>query len=165
MIVVRKNLSQAIGDRVLFPDERYFFYLTNDWDTPAEGLVRKANQRCHQENLIEQLKNQVHALRAPLDSLESNWAYMVMASLAWALKVWWGLLLTSEAGRWQLKHGQEKRKVLKMQFGSFQAAFMQIPCQIVHSGRRLMYRVLSWNPWQAVFWRFLNQVQSQPMLS
>ena len=93
IIVVRKNLSLAQGRRVLFPDERYFFYLTNDWQTPAEKLVLKANGRCHQENLIEQLKNEVHALRAPLDTLESNWAYMVIASLAWTLKIWSALLL------------------------------------------------------------------------
>src|SRR5262249_3582847 len=31
MVVVRKNLSVEKGERVLFDDVRYFFYLTNDW--------------------------------------------------------------------------------------------------------------------------------------
>jgi len=156
MIVVRKNLSIARGARVLFPDVRYFFYLTNDWKTPAEQLVLKANQRCHQENLIEQLKNDVAALRAPLDTLESNWAYMVMASLAWTLKIWAALLLP-ETGRWQQKHRQEKQTVLKMEFSTFCNAFLQLPCQIVKSGRRLIYRLLSWNPWQHVFLRLVER--------
>ena len=42
-----------------------------------------ANERCDQENLIEQLKNGVKAMKLPVDNLVSNWAYMVMASLAW----------------------------------------------------------------------------------
>jgi hypothetical protein len=50
--------------------------------------VFRANDRCNQENLIEQLKNGVHALRMPVSTLVSNWAYMVMASLAWTLKAW-----------------------------------------------------------------------------
>jgi hypothetical protein len=156
MIVVRKNLSIALGARVLFPDVRYFFYLTNDWETSADQLVLKANQRCHQENLIEQLKNEVAALRAPLDTLESNWAYMVMASLAWTLKIWAALLLP-ETGRWQQKHRQEKQTLLKMEFSTFSGAFLQLPCQIVHSGRRLIYRLLSWNPWQHVFLRLVER--------
>jgi hypothetical protein len=48
--------------------------------------VFSANDRCDQENLIAQLKSGVHALSTPVDDLVSNWAYMVMASLAWTLK-------------------------------------------------------------------------------
>lgn len=160
MIVSRKNLSVEMGQDVLFPELRYFFYLTNDWQTPADQLVLKANQRCNQENLIEQLKNEVHALRAPLDTLESNWAYMVMASLAWNLKVWAALLLP-ENGRWEDKHRREKRKVLTMAFSTFCNAFMQLPCQIVRSGGRLVYRLLSWNPWQPVFFRLVARLDGR----
>jgi hypothetical protein len=39
-------------------------------------LVFKANDRCDQENLIAQLKGGVHSLRAAVDNLVSNWAYM-----------------------------------------------------------------------------------------
>ena len=50
MVVVRKNISVEKGEQVLFPDERYFFYITNEWDwTPAE-VVFEANDRCNQEN-------------------------------------------------------------------------------------------------------------------
>jgi hypothetical protein len=37
-------------------------------------VVFEANDRCHQENDIAQLKSVVRALHAPLDNLESNWA-------------------------------------------------------------------------------------------
>ena len=37
------------GQWELFPDMRYFFYLTNDCTTPADKLVLKANRRCNQE--------------------------------------------------------------------------------------------------------------------
>ena len=88
MVVVRKNISVEKGEQVLFPDERYFFYITNDYDcTPAE-VVFEANDRCDQENHIAQLHNGVRALHAPVDNLESNWAYMLMTALAWNLKAW-----------------------------------------------------------------------------
>ena len=157
MIVVRKNLSVARGEAVLFDDVRYFFYLTNDWDTPAEKLVLKANGRCNQEKTIGQHKNDICSLRAPLDTLESNWAYMVIASLAGTLKIWSALLLP-ETGRWKDKHRREKQMVLKMDFSTFRNAFVQIPCQIVKTGRRLVYRLLSWNPWQHVFLRLVQRL-------
>ena len=92
-----------------------------------------ANDRCNQENLIEQLKNGVHALRMPLNTLVSNWAYMVMASLAWTLKAWFALVLP-EDGRWAEQHAAEKRTVLKMEFRIFQQAFIAMPCQILRAG-------------------------------
>ena len=85
----RKNLSVEKGEQVLFDEYRYFFYITNEPATPAEEIVLQANDRCNQENLIEQLKNGVRAMQLPVDNLESNWAYMVMAALAWTLKAWW----------------------------------------------------------------------------
>jgi len=157
MIVVRKNLSVRRGQKELFPDVRYFFYLTNDWTTPANKLVRKANRRCNQENLIEQLKNGVHALTEPLDDLESNWAYLVMGSLAWTLKAWAALLLP-ETGRWAEQHRQEKHRLLRMEFTTFVNAFIQVPCQLVRTGRRIVYRLLSWNPWQHVFLRLIERL-------
>ncbi len=152
MIVVRKNLSVEAGEQVLFDDVRYFFYLTNNPDAAADELVFLANDRCNQENLIEQLKNGVHALRMPVNTLVSNWAYMVMASLAWTLKSWFALMLPEE-GRWGEQYAAEKRTVLKMEFRTFRQAFIAMPCQIVRTGRQIVYRLLAWNPWQRVFLR------------
>ncbi len=137
---------------MLFDDVRYFFYITNDHQTPASEIVFLANERCDQENLIEQLKNDVRALQMPVDNLVSNWAYMVMASLAWSLKAWFALLLP-ERGRWKQRYRRDKQAVLKMQFKRFVNAFVRTPCQVLRSGRRLLYRLLAWNPWQAVFLR------------
>jgi hypothetical protein len=152
VVVVRKNLSVEKGEQVLFDDLRYFFYLTNDEVTPAAELVLLANDRCNQENLIEQLKNGVHALRMPVGTLVSNGAYMVMASLAWTLKAWFALLLP-ETGRWGEQYAAEKQKVLRMEFRTFQRAFIAMPCQIIRAGRRIVFRLLAWNPWQRVFLR------------
>jgi len=123
----------------------------------ASGIVGSANDRGNQENLIEQLKNGARAMRMPVDNLVSNWAYMVMASLAWSLKAWFALLLPEE-GRWRKKHRQEKSAVLRMEFKRFVNAFVRVPCQVVRTGRRLVYRLLAWNPWQAVFLRGVDSL-------
>jgi hypothetical protein len=152
MVVLRKNISHEKGERRLFDEIRYFFYITNDWAIHAEDVVFEANARCDQENLIAQLAGGVRALAAPVDNLLSNWAYMVMTSLAWNLKAWWALWLPEE-GRWREKHQAEKHRVLRMEFRTFLGAFIKIPCQIVRSGRKLIYRVLSYNPHLPLFFR------------
>ena len=159
MVVVRKNLSVEKGERVLFDDVRYFFYLTNDWVREAAEVVFAANDRCDQENLLAQLSGGVRALRAPLDNLVSNWAYMVMTALAWDLKAWWALLLPEASGRWQGRHRAEKRWVLRLEFKTFVTAFVRIPCQIVRTGRRLVYRLLSWNPHLPIFFRLADRLR------
>jgi Transposase DDE domain group 1 len=158
LIVVRKNLTVEKGELRLFDDYRYFFYLTNDQDRSAAEIVFDANQRCNQENLLAQLKGGVCALQAPVDTLESNWAYMVMTALAWNLKAWWALWPTETPGRWQERQRREKTTVLGMEFKTFVNAFLRLPCQIVRTGRQLIYRFLSWNPWQATFFRTVAQL-------
>jgi hypothetical protein len=158
LVVVRKNLSVAKGEQVLFNDVRYFFYISNDGTATPEQIVFLANDRCNQEKLIEQLKNGAKALEVPVDNLVSNWAYMVMASLAWTLKAWYALSLP-ETGRWAARHKAEKESVLKMEFKRFVNAFMRVPCQIVRQARRVVYRLLAWNPWQHVFLRGVDALQ------
>lgn len=161
LIVVRKNLSVEEvkhGQRMIFDDYRYFFYLTNDWESSLEELVLFANDRCNQENLNAQLLGGVHSLTAPLDSLLSNWAYMVITTLAWNLKAWFALSLPAKPGPWEERHQAEKERVLRMEFKTFVNAFMRVPCQIVRAARRLVYRLLAWNPWQHVFFRLLDQL-------
>ncbi len=118
-----------------------------------------ANDRCDQENLIAQLKSGVKALAMPVDSLVSHWAYMVMASLAWSLKAWSALLLP-EHPRWAEQHRAEKRSLLRMEFTTFCVALIQVPCQVVQTARRVVYRLLSWNPWQGVFLRLAERLRS-----
>ena len=156
MVVLRKNRSIEKGEQRLFDDIVYFFYITNKRDIAAEEIVWESNDRCNQENLIAQLKSGVHALETPLDNLESNWAYMVMASLAWNLKAWFGLSLP-EKGRWASKYKIEKRAVIEMEFKTFVNAFIRVPAQIIRQGRKTIYRLLAWNPWQPVFLRGFDQ--------
>jgi hypothetical protein len=152
VVVLKKNLAVEKGQTRLFDDCRFFFYLTNDRKaTPAE-IVREANGRCNQENLIEQLKNGARAMEMPVGDLVSNGAYLVMASLAWTLKAWLALLLP-EGGRWKEKRRAEKQSVLRMEFKKFINTLMRVPCQIVRTGRRIVYRLLAWNPWLGVLVR------------
>ena len=159
MVVVRKNVTREKGEQALFDEVRFLFYITNERDAAADDIVFSANDRCNQENLIAQLKGAVRALHAPLDALASNWAYMVMTALAWNLKAWWALTLPDAPGRWQDKHRAEKHWVLTLEFRTFLNAFVLLPCQIVTTGRKVVYRLLSWNPHLAIFFRLLDQLR------
>jgi len=155
MVAVRKNITVAQGEQALFDKIRYYFYVTNDWEMEPVDVVYEANARCNQENLIQQLKTGMRALHAPVNTLHANWAYMVMASLAWSIKAWVGMSLPISS-RWKVRHEQERDAILRMDFRSFLQAFVMVPAQILRSGRRLIYRLLAWNPWQSTFLRFAH---------
>lgn len=159
MVVVRKLLTHEKGQTLLFPEHRYFFYITNKRNFSTREIVRMSNTRCDQERVIGVLKSDAGTLRCPLDNLHSNWAYMVMATLAWNLSKWVALLLP-EVGRWQEKHAEEKRVVLKMNFGTFLSAFMRVPAQVVRAAGQVRLRLLAWNRWQHTFFRVLNAVRA-----
>ena len=159
MVVVRKNISVTKGEQALFDRIVYFFYITNNWLDEPNEIVFSANDRCHQENLLAQLHGGVRSLSAPVDNLVSNWAYMVMTALAWNLKAWWALSLPEEPGRYQEKHHDEKQKVLKYEFKAFVNAFVRIPCQLVRTGRKLVFRLLAWNPHLPIFFRLTDALR------
>lgn len=158
MVVVRKNLM--VNDPRqgrLFEDYRYFFYITNDTALTTEEVVFSANDRCQQENLLAQL-NAVRALHAPVDNLTSNEAYMLMTSLAWNLKAWLALRVPVKKGRWQERHQEQQKKLLRMEFRTFVNYWLRIPCQVLKTGRRLVLRLLAWNDWQHVFFRLAADI-------
>jgi hypothetical protein len=155
VVAVRKNLSREKGEQVLFDEIRYHFYITNDFTLAPEQVVAEAMGRCNQENLIDQLKNGVRCLHAPVNNLNANWAYIVMASLAWSIKAWAALMLPVHP-RWRQKHLAQQRQLLVMEFRTFLAAFINVPAQILRTGRRLVFRLLAWNPWQYLFFRLLD---------
>jgi len=157
IVVVWKELETYRGQKKLLETARCFFYITNEDKKPVEQVVFGANDRCGQENLLGVQKDDVRSLTAPLDRLLSNGAYMVMASLAWSLKAWSALLLPEE-GRWQERHREEKYKLLRMEFSTFRQAMMNIPAQILRTGRKIVFRWMAWNPWQQVFFRLLDQL-------
>jgi Transposase DDE domain group 1 len=160
VVVLRKKLTVEKGQLWLFEPDRFFFSITNDRTTPATEVVLLANDRCDQEDLIGQLKGGVKALAMPVGDLVSNGAYMVMASLAWSLKAW-SALVPPEGGRWAEKYRAEKRSLLRMEFSTFCVAMIQVPCQVVKAGRRIVYRLLSWNPWQGVFLRLVERLHGR----
>jgi len=158
LIIVRQTIAVEEGQARLFDEIRWRFYLTNDREETRRELVFKANDRCDQENLIAQLKGGAHALRAAVDNLVSNWAYMVMTALAWNLKAWFALSVP-EHPRHRAAHRDQKRQLLKMEFKRFVNALILMPCQIVKGGHRLLYRLLSWNEWQGVFLRVVSALR------
>ena len=159
LIALRKNLRVRDEQGQLFDDYRYFFYITNDrQSTPAE-IVFSANDRCDQENLHAQLKGGVRALQAPVDNLVSNGAWMVMTSLAWNLKAWLALSLAERSGAAGQQDRDAKRSVLRMEFKTFVNAFIRLPCQIVRTSRRIVYRLLGWNRWLDVFFRLVESLR------
>ncbi len=152
VVVLRKNISVEKGESVLFDEIRYFFYITTRRDLSAKEVVELANKRCNQENVVEQLKNGVNAMRMPVNNLLSNWAYMVMAALAWNLKAWFALLMPNR------KRGVQ---VLKMEFRRFLRVLILLPCQIIRSGRKIIYRLMSYNPWLEDFldtWEYIRRL-------
>lgn len=150
VVVLRKDLSVEKGQLRLFNDIRYFFYITNITDISAAEVVCLCNDRCNQENLIEQLKNGLNAMRMPVGDLISNWAYMVICSLAWTLKAWFALLVRYQSARDQL---------LKMEFRQFLHAIVRIPAQVINTGRRIVFRILGYNHWTNTFMRTFEKIR------
>jgi Transposase DDE domain group 1 len=155
VVVLRKWIVEERGQRTLAEDFRYFFYITNDWSLSRDQVIAESNGRCNQENLIEQLKNGARALHAPVNTLNANWTYMVIASLAWSLKVWFGLLVPVSPLQRE-EHEAERAAVVRMDFRTFVQRLVLVPAQIVRSGRRLVYRLLAWRPDLPILFRLLD---------
>lgn len=158
IVVLRKSILVSQGQEFLLPETRYFFFITNDGNATSRDIVLSANQRCNQENLIQQLKGGVHALHAPVNTLHANWAYMLMSSMAWSFKAWFALLMPAK-GRWQKRHQEQKDRILNMEFKGFIDRFIRIPCQIIRKGRQLIYRVLTCLPELDIFFRAVNSFE------
>jgi hypothetical protein len=137
VIALRKNISKMKGEDVLLDEIRYFFYITTREDLTAAEVVYCANERCDQENIIEQLKNGVNAMRLPLYDLVSNWAYMVIATLAWNIKSWFAMMMHLKADR---------RLYINMEFRRFLNSIILIPCRVVRRARSTVVRIMGYQP-------------------
>jgi hypothetical protein len=137
VVVVRKNISKLKGEQVLLDEIRYFFYVTTRTKLSAAAVVRCANERCDQENIVEQLKNGVNALRVPLYDLVSNWAYMVMATLAWNIKSWFAMMLHLKSDR---------DTCIRMEFRRFLNDMILIPCRVIRRARGVTLRLIGYQP-------------------
>jgi hypothetical protein len=152
MVARRKHLSIEKGEQVLGEEYRYFFYITNDRgrEKSTSEIAAFANGRCDQENVIGQLKSGINALRMPAGDLVANGAYMVIATLAWNLKAWYGMLTPDAA---------VGRQIVRMEFKRFRLNFIELPCQMVRTGRRLVYRILTYKPHLKTFFATLAYIQ------
>jgi len=137
VIALRKNLSQIRGEQVLIEEVRYFFYVTTRTELTAAEVVACANERCDQENVIEQLKNGVNALRVPLYDLLSNWAYMVIAALAWNIKSWFAMMLHRK---------DDRREYIAMEFRRFITSVILIPALVIRHARSITIRPIGYTP-------------------
>lgn len=151
LIVLRKRIRVQAG-QLRFEDEiRYFFYISNITGMTARELICENNQRCDQENVIEQFKNGVHGARLPVREFDGNWAYMAIAALAWSLKAWSGLLLSKLLGA---------ARLVRMEFRKFLREVMLQPAQILKSGRRVVFRLLAVGPWTRLLLEGSKALQS-----
>jgi hypothetical protein len=117
--------------------QRYFFYITTRTDLSAEQVVACANERCDQENIIGQLKSGINALRVPLYDLVSNWAYMVIAALAWNIKSWFAMMMHRK---------QDRRDYIRMEFRRFFTGIILIPAMVIRRARGITIRLIGYQP-------------------
>ena len=86
----------------------------------------------------------------PVRDLESNWAYMVMAALGGNLKAGFGFLLPN-----LVRGNPEGKKKLKR----FLNTLILLPCQIVRTGRKIVYRLLGYNDWLKDFFATWERIR------
>jgi hypothetical protein len=137
VVALRKNISRSKGEEALLDEVRYFFYITTYTDLTAEQIVALANERCDQENVIGDLKSGIGALRVPLYDLVSNWAYMLIAALAWNIKSWFALMM---------HHKTDRRAYIRMEFRRFFHSVILIPAMILRRARGITVRLIGYTP-------------------
>jgi hypothetical protein len=137
VVVLRKNISRARGEQALIDEVRYFFYFTTypaDTHTPAQ-IVELANDRCDQENIIGQLKSGLGALHAPVDDLHSNWAYMLIAALAWNIKSWHAMMMHRK---------NDRAAFIRMEFKRFLDTVIRVPAMVIARARAIVIRLVAY---------------------
>jgi len=137
VVVVRKNISRMKGEQALIDEVRYFFYFTTypaHTHTSAR-IVELANGRCDQENIVGQLKSGLGALHAPVGDLHSNWAYMLIAALAWNIKSWHALMM---------HRTDDRHRFIRMEFKQFLDTVIRIPATVAVRARTIVVRLVAY---------------------
>jgi len=130
--VKRQQVDTHEGQDYLFTEYRDRFVIT---DIPPSHMDSAevfcfAYGRCDQENIIEQFKNGIAAMRMPTGELLANSAFpsplracLMAGQLAWCLRSWLSLLaLPQPTTRWEWKW--------------FRQAFVYVAARITHHARR-----------------------------
>ena len=90
----------------------------------AAEVLCFAYGRCDQENIIEQVKNGIAAMRMPTGELLANSAFLLAGQLAWCLRAWLSLLaLPKESTRWEWKW--------------FRQAFVYVAARVTRGARQV----------------------------
>jgi hypothetical protein len=108
LVIQRERLEdrQFDGQYFLFTEEYQFRYIVTNLPHvyTAGEVVDLVNERCDQENVIEQFKNGLPGWRNPVSEFAGNAAYLQIARLAWNLGKAIALIgLPAEAIRWGWK--------------------------------------------------------------
>ena len=125
VVVKRQQVDISEGQNYLFTEYRDRFVIT---DIPTSHMDAGevfcfTYGRCDQENIIEQFKNGIAAMRMPTGELLANGAFLMAGQLAWCLRSWLSALaLPQETIRWEWKW--------------FRQAFVYIAAKITYSARR-----------------------------
>ena len=125
VVVKRQLVETRQGQQLLYTDYVYRFIITNSPrnEMNAGEVLRFAYGRCDQENIIEQAKNGIAALRMPTGELLANAAFLMAGQLAWCLRAWLSLLaLPKETTRWEWKW--------------FRQAFVYVAARITQGSRQ-----------------------------
>jgi hypothetical protein len=125
VVVKRQEVDVSEGQDYLFTEYRQRFVITNipRAEMNAAEVVSFAYGRCDQENIIEQFKNGIAAMRMPTGELLANGAFLMAGQLAWCLRSWLSLLaLPRQTLRWEWKW--------------FRQAFVYVASKITQTGRR-----------------------------
>ncbi|MEZ4233142.1 MAG: hypothetical protein R3B89_28435 [Polyangiaceae bacterium] len=132
--MLRKMITEERG-QLTSTDFKYFFYVTNDLEMTQAEVVTESICVASRKN-ISQLKTGVRALHAPLNTLNANWAYMVIAS--WLGRSRRGSGCSSPHDHRRRRKPRHKR-ILTMAFRSFVNRLILIPAQILVHGRALSF--------------------------
>lgn len=138
MVVVRQLKEKLTGGLIEGEFYQYFQYITTIEDQEPVKILELIRKRFEHENKIEQLANGVHAFKMPAKEFNANWAYMVIAAMAWNMKCWLALLMNKidpELGQ----------KLISVEFKRFQNWIINIPCQIIKTGRYVVFKVMSYS--------------------
>ena len=73
----------------------------------------------------------------PLYDLVSNWAYMVIAALAWNIKSWFALMMHRK---------DDRRAYIRMEFRRFFHSVILIPAMILRRARSITVRLIGYTP-------------------
>ena len=74
-------------------------------------------------------------LRAPVDDLHSNWAYMLIAALAWNIKSWHAMMM---------HRNHDRHAFIRMEFKRFLDTVIRIPAMVLVRSHAIVVRLVAY---------------------